>query len=237
MSTTSLPPAIARVRDAVCVDRNADAPLYSTRRRLGVLAFLLLGAVLLGVSLSVTPGDTAFYPLTLGLAATWIVGAVVTGPLPAGRFSLDASSGTVSNTVWLGVAAGAALGAIFVVGAFLTRLIPPLSDLVSKVLAFADYGSIGVVTAITLINGLAEELFFRGAVYSAVRPYQPVLVSTVVYVIATLASGNVMLGFAAILLGALCAVLRRCTGGVVAPICTHVVWSTILLFALPPIFG
>ena len=55
--------------------------------------------------------------------------------------------------------------------------------------------------------------------------------------IATLASGNVMLGFAAILLGAVCAILRRCTGGVVAPICTHVVWSTIVLFALPPIFG
>ncbi|SKY95530.1 abortive infection protein [Mycobacteroides abscessus subsp. abscessus] len=104
-------------------------------------------------------------------------------------------------------------------------------------LAFADYGSIAVVTAITLINGAAEELFFRGAVYSAVRPHHPVVVSTIVYTIATLASGNVMLGFAAILLGAVCAILRRCTGGVVAPICTHVVWSTIVLFALPPIFG
>ncbi|UEA58608.1 CPBP family intramembrane metalloprotease [Gordonia otitidis] len=237
MATTSLPPSVARLRDAVSVDRNIDAPLYSTRRRLGVLAFVLLGAALLGVSLSVTPGDTAFYPLTLGLAATWIVGAVVTGPLPAGRFSLDRSAGSVSNAVWLGVIAGAALGAVFVVGAFLTRLIPPLSDLVSQVLAFADYGSIGVVTAITLINGAAEELFFRGAVYSAVRPYHPILVSTVVYVIATLASGNVMLGFAAILLGSLCAVLRRCTGGIVAPVCTHVVWSTIVLFALPPIFN
>lgn len=237
MATTSLPPSVARLRDAVSVDRNIDAPQYSTRRRLGVLAFVLLGAALLGVSLSVTPGDTAFYPLTLGLAATWIVGAVVTGPLPAGRFSLDRSAGSVSNAVWLGVIAGAALGAVFVVGAFLTRLIPPLSDLVSQVLAFADYGSIGVVTAITLINGAAEELFFRGAVYSAVRPYHPILVSTVVYVIATLASGNVMLGFAAILLGSLCAVLRRCTGGIVAPVCTHVVWSTIVLFALPPIFN
>ena len=237
MATTSLPPSVARLRDAVSVDRNIDAPLYSTRRRLGVLAFVLLGAALLGVSLSVTPGDTAFYPLTLGLAATWIVGAVGTGPLPAGRFSLDGSAGSVSNAVWLGVIAGAALGAVFVVGAFLTRLIPPLSDLVSQVLAFADYGSIGVVTAITLINGAAEELFFRGAVYSAVRPYHPILVSTVVYVIATLASGNVMLGFAAILLGSLCAVLRRCTGGIVAPVCTHVVWSTIVLFALPPIFN
>ena len=237
MATTSLPPSVARLRDAVSVDRNIDAPLYSTRRRLGVLAFVLLGAALLGVSLSVTPGDTAFYPLTLGLAATWIVGAGVTGPLPAGRFSLVVSAGSVSNAVWLGVIAGAALGAVFVVGAFLTRLIPPLSDLVSQVLAFADYGSIGVVTAITLINGAAEELFFRGAVYSAVRPYHPILVSTVVYVIATLASGNVMLGFAAILLGSLCAVLRRCTGGIVAPVCTHVVWSTIVLFALPPIFN
>ena len=65
MATTSLPPSVARLRDAVSVDRNIDAPLYSTRRRLGVLAFVLLGAALLGVSLSVTPGAVSYTHLTL----------------------------------------------------------------------------------------------------------------------------------------------------------------------------
>ncbi|WP_287002012.1 MULTISPECIES: CPBP family intramembrane glutamic endopeptidase [Gordonia] len=236
MSTASLPRSVTRLLDAVAVDRNTDQPISSTRRRLAVVGFLLIGAVFLGVSLSVTPGDTAFYPLTLGLAATWIIGAIATSRLSAGRFSLDGDGSTL-GAVALGVVAGVAMGAVFVIGAFLTKLIGPLSELVSNVLAFADYGSIAIVTAITLINGAAEELFFRGAVYSAVRPHHPVVVSTVVYTIATLASGNVMLGFAAILLGAVCAILRRCTGGVAAPICTHVVWSTIVLFALPPIFG
>ncbi|MGV9827328.1 CPBP family intramembrane glutamic endopeptidase [Gordonia sp. NPDC003429] len=223
---------------AVSADRNAGQPVYSTRRRVGVGVVLVAGAVVLGVSLSVSPGDTAFYPLTFGLAAVWIVGALMTGPLRAGTFSPSSSArGTVAGAAGLGVAAGVAMGAIFVIGALLTRLIPALSDLVNQVLAFADYGSLPVVVAITLINAVGEEMFFRGSVYSAVRPHHPVVVSTVIYVAATLASGNVMLGFAAVLLGALCALLRRCTGGVLAPVCTHVVWSAIVLGALPRLFG
>ena len=63
------------------------------------------------------------------------------------------------------------------------------------------------------------------------------LISTVVYVAATLASGNLMLGFAAIFLGTVCALERRATGGVLAPILTHFVWSLVVLLALPPLFG
>ena len=62
------------------------------------------------------------------------------------------------------------------------------------------------------------------------------VVSTVAYVIATLATGNVMLAFAAVLLGAVVGLERRASGGVLAPILTHVTWSTVMLFALPLIF-
>ncbi len=57
-----------------------------------------------------------------------------------------------------------------------------------------------LLLVITAVNGVAEELFFRGAVYAAITRY-PVPVTTVAYVLATLATGNVMLAFAAVLLG------------------------------------
>ena len=58
-----------------------------------------------------------------------------------------------------------------------------------------------------------------------------------VYVAATLASGNPMIAFAAIILGTVCALERRATGGVLAPILTHLVWTLVVLLALPPLFG
>jgi uncharacterized protein len=90
---------------------------------------------------------------------------------------------------------------------------------------------------VALVGGIAEELFYRGALYTALGRYHPALVSTIVYVAATLASGNPMLGFAAIILGTVCALERRATGGVLAPILTHFVWTLVVLLALPPLFG
>ena len=64
------------------------------------------------------------------------------------------------------------------------------------------------------------------------------IISTVLYVIATSATtGNPMLGFAAIILGTVCALERRATGGVLAPMLTHFFWGLVMVLALPPIFG
>jgi membrane protease YdiL (CAAX protease family) len=52
-----------------------------------------------------------------------------------------------------------------------------------------------------------------------------------------MASGNYMLGFAAIILGTVCALERRASGGVLAPMLTHFVWGLIMVLVLPPIFG
>ena len=68
-----------------------------------------------------------------------------------------------------------------------------------------------------VVAPFVEELFFRGALYTALGRTRPVLISTVLYVIATSASGNPMLGFAAVILGTVCALERRATGGVLAP--------------------
>ena len=46
-----------------------------------------------------------------------------------------------------------------------------------------------------------------------------------------------MLGVAAVILGTVCALERRATGGVLAPALTHSVWGLVMLLALPPVFG
>ena len=49
-------------------------------------------------------------------------------------------------------------------------------------------------------------------------------------------AGAGWVGFAAILLGFVVGLQRRATGGILAPIITHLVWSVTMLYALPAIF-
>ena len=118
----------------------------------------------------------------------------------------------------------------------MVREIGPLDEQVSKVLDFADQGSLPLLVLVTAVNGVAEEMFFRGAVYDAIAPH-PVLWTTLANAAATAAAGNLMLAFAALLLGAVVGLERRATGGIAAPILTHVTWSVTMLFALPALFG
>ena len=112
-----------------------------------------------------------------------------------------------------------------------------VAELITRVLAYTEQGSWRLTMAVALLGAIAEELFYRGALYTALGRHHPLLISTLIYVIATLASGNPMLAFAAIILGTVCSLERRATGGVLAPILTHFVWSLVVLLALPPLFG
>ena len=218
-------------------DDSNDPPETRTqmlRRRIVVVVTLLVGSVLLSISLSIDPGDSSFYPMTFALAAVWAIGAVLSGRLHLGAFPPPRGGPVRAGAI--GVAVGLALGAVFVVGALVVREIPPIADFVSDVLDHADQGTFSLILATALVNGIAEEMFFRGAVYTALKGHAPVIFSTLIYIIATLASGNPMLGFAAILLGAVSALERRATGGIVASMGTHISWTIIMVFALPPLF-
>jgi membrane protease YdiL (CAAX protease family) len=117
------------------------------------------------------------------------------------------------------------------------REIPPIAERITRVLEYTNHGPVVFIVLIALGNAVAEELFFRGALYTALGGFHPVAISTLLYVAVTAASGNVMLGFAALILGTVCACERRATGGVLAPVLTHLVWGLIMVLALPPIFG
>jgi membrane protease YdiL (CAAX protease family) len=203
------------------------------RRQLVTAGFVVVGAVLLALSLRTKPGSTLFYPATLGLAVVWTVGAFTSGPLHLGRTLRGEEAGP--RPVAMPIVYGALLSALFVVGGLVVRQIPWLDAEVRHVLDHANSGSTALLVLITALNGVAEELFFRGALYAA-TPRHPVIVTTVAYTAATLATGNVMLAFAALLLGLLVGLERRATGGILAPIITHVLWSVSMLFVLPALF-
>jgi membrane protease YdiL (CAAX protease family) len=211
-----------------------DTPTALRRRQAVTVAFVVLGGTVLGLSLRIEPGSPWFYPATFGLALVWTVGALLSGPLHLGRIADPA--GRHRRPVVVPVLVGLGLAGIFVLGGLVVREIPWLDEQVRSVLDFADQGAIPLVVLVTLVNGVAEELFFRGAAYAA-TPRYPVPVTTVAYALATLATGNVMLAFAAIVLGVVVGLQRRASGGILAPILTHVTWSLTMLFALPALFA
>ena len=212
--------------------RQSDAAFL--RRRIVVAITLALGATLLGLSFSLRQGDPAFYPLTFGLAATWTLGSVLSGPLHLGHIQL---AGRLRRPTLTPIAVGLLLAALFVLGALIVRTIPSLVRLAEDVLGYARLGNLWVICVITLVNGIAEELFFRGALFAAIGVRHAVLISTVLYVLATVAGGNLVLVFTAAVLGTVVGLERRASGGILAPILTHVTWSLSMLFVLPPLFA
>ena len=204
------------------------------RRRMVVAITLAVGATLLGWSFSVEQGDPAFYPLTFALAVTWTLGSLLSGPLHLGHILLG---GRLRRPIVTPIAVGLLLAALFVLGALLVRTIPSLVRLTEDVLGYARLGNLWIIVLIALINGVAEELFFRGALFAAIGVRHAVLISTVIYASTTIAGGNPLLVFAAAVLGTVVALQRRASGGILAPIVTHLTWSLTMLFVLPPVFG
>jgi hypothetical protein len=209
-------------------------PSVVRRRRLIVCAVLVTGAALMGYSLTRPPGDVTFYWLTMALAAVWTTGSLLSGPLHLGRTTWQT---TARRPVITGAVTGVVVAAVFLVGGLVVRHIPAVSERITDVLQYTRHGPIGLIVIIAMVNGVAEELFFRGALYSALGRIYPVLISTVLYAASTLATGNPMLAFAGLILGAVCGLQRRATGGVLAPVLTHMVWGLIMVLALPLVFG
>jgi membrane protease YdiL (CAAX protease family) len=204
------------------------------RRQIVSAVVVVIGALVLAFALGRTdPGSVQFYGATLLLAVVWTVGAFASGPIHLGRIGIDET--VAARPVVQPILVGLGLASVFVVGAFIVRLITPLADQVRAVLDFAGEGSsAGLLLLVTVLNGIAEELFFRGGLYAAI-PSRQVPITAVAYAIATAATGNVMLAFAALVLGVVVGLERRASGGILAPVLTHLVWSVIMLYALPAI--
>ncbi len=213
--------------------RETDAAF---RRRRRVTAGVALGgAGLLGISLSTRPGSPAFYGLTLAVAGTWVAGGLASGPLHLGWMLTPGHQ--LRRPVVTPVVTGAGAFGVFYGAALVARRIPVLDRSITKVMRYAHQGSTPLVATTALANGVAEEVFFRGALYAAIGADRPVLTSTAVYALATAATRNPALLLASLVMGALFGVQRRVTGGIQAPVLTHVTWSALMLRFLPPLFA
>jgi|SoiMethySBSTD1v2_1073268.scaffolds.fasta_scaffold00468_6 CAAX protease family protein len=200
------------------------------RRRTVVAVTLVVGTGLLAATLAVPAGSDLFTLLGLLVAATWIGGSLLSGPLHLGRRG-GALTGRreVVGPIVLGVVAY--LG--FLVVSLVAREVPGLGGALDSILGKADAGPLALVLVVALVNAVAEEVFFRGALHSAFGGRDAARNATVVYVLVTVATLNVALVAAAAVMGTVFALERMSTRGILAPILTHVTWSTLMLLALP----
>ncbi|MBW0092614.1 CPBP family intramembrane metalloprotease [Pseudonocardia sp. KRD-184] len=188
---------------------------------------------MLGAGLSTRPDSPAFYGITLGTAATWVIGGLASGKLHLGWMQYGEN---LRRPLVTPVLTGVGAFGAFYAAALVAKRVPVLDRAISSVLQYADQGSDGLVVLTTLANGAAEEVFFRGALYAAVGEKRPVVASTGVYMLATVATRNPALVLASGVMGALFGLQRRSSGGIQAPLLTHLTWSTLMLRYLPPLF-
>jgi membrane protease YdiL (CAAX protease family) len=220
--------------DKVPRDHGESDAAFRRRRRV-TAGVSVAGAGLLGVSLSRKPDSPAFYGLTLGVAGTWVAGGLASGPLHLGWMRSPAD--TLTRPLLTPVALGAGSFGLFYGAALIARRVPVLAAAITRVLRYAHQGSLPLVLTTTLANGVAEEIFFRGALYAAVGREHPVVKSTAVYALATTATRNPALVLASVAMGLLFALQRRATGGIQAPVLSHLTWSVLMLRYLPPLFA
>jgi membrane protease YdiL (CAAX protease family) len=205
-----------------------DVPVARRRRRVVSALAIVVGTVLLAATLRVPNGSASFTVLALLVAATWIVGSFASGPIP-----LQPDRDPLWRTFLGPVVVGVAAFGVFVVAYLVARHLPLVGPAVDGVLATADAGPTAVVLLIALVNGVGEELFFRGALHAAFESHRPAIATIIVYVAVTAATGNVALFIAAAVMGALFSLERLSTRGVLAPIVTHLTWSALMVLALP----
>jgi uncharacterized protein len=205
-------------------------PAHARRRRLVVAATLVPGTATLVATLAAPPGSPAFSLLGVLLAAVWVAGSVAAGPLhldgqPTG---IERRRQVQAAVVLGGLAFGAFLGASVV-----ASHVPGLDDAIDSLLATADAGPTALVLAIAVVNAVAEERFFRGALPVALVGDHRVAVATAVYVMVTVATLNMALVVAAAAMGTVFMLERLSTRGILAPTLTHITWSSLMLLALP----
>ena len=205
--------------------------------RPGDLAWLgaagLGAAALLRSSFAARAGSARFYLLTTGLAGTWMCGALGGEPIPWRGDGVRTGPARAAQVLVVPIVTGAATFAVFYGAARAARRHRALRRAITSVLRYADAGSTPLVVLIASGSAVAEELFFRGALWSGTRPLRA---TTLAYAASTAATGNPALVLAGLITSVIFGWQRDATGGVLAPAVTHVTWSLLMLRYLPPLF-
>lgn len=193
-----------------------------------VAAAGLGGAGLVRASLTADPGSAQFYLLTAGLAATWTgaaltAGSPAAGPVRPGQLVRPVLTGAATFGLFYGIARVA-------------RHWPVLDRAIRSVLSYVEEGSTVPVLITAGVNAVAEELYFRGAVWELTGDARPLVATTAAYTASTAATGNLALVLGGAATSVVFGAERARSGGVVAPAVAHVTWSLLMLTCLPPLF-
>ncbi|MGH8967132.1 MAG: lysostaphin resistance A-like protein, partial [Actinomycetes bacterium] len=164
-------------------------------------------------------------------AAAWTVGGLASGPLHLGW--IEHRDRHLRRPVYVPVATGVGAFAVFYGGALVARRIPPLRKAVARVVRYADDIDESRLLATVCANAIAEEVFFRGGVYPSVSDRHAVVSSTALYALATVPTRNPVLIATAVAMGSTFALQRRASGGVQAPVLTHLTWSILMVRTIP----
>jgi len=192
-------------------------------------------AALLRSSFAAKAGSARFYLLTASLAGTWAGGALGAGPIPWCGDSWRTRPGSAARAlIVIPVVTGAGTFAMFYGAARVARHHRTLRRAIVGVLRYAEAGSTPLIVLIASGSGVAEEMFFRGALWTGLRPLST---TTLAYAASTAATGNPALVLAGLITSVIFGWQRDATGGVLAPAVAHVTWSVLMLRYLTPLFG
>jgi CAAX protease family protein len=191
-------------------------------------------AALLRSSFAAKAGSARFYLLATSLAGTWTCGALGAGPIPWRGDGWRTRPGSAARAlIVVPVVTGSATFAAFYGAARIARRHRTLRHAIASVLRYAEAGSTPLVVLIASGSAVAEELFFRGALWSGPRPLGT---STLAYAASTAPTGNLALVLAGLITSVVFGWQRNATGGVLAPALAHITWSVLMLRYLPPLF-
>jgi uncharacterized protein len=191
-------------------------------------------AALLRSSFAAKAGSARFYLLTAGLTGAWTGGALGAGPIPWRGEGWRTGPASAARAIFIVPAlTGAATFAMFYGAARGARRHHAMYHAIASVLRYADAGSTPLIVLIASGSGVAEELYFRGALWSGSRPLRT---TTLACAASTAAAGNPALVLAGLITSVVFGWQRAATGGVLAPAVSHVTWSVLMLRYLPPLF-
>lgn len=210
---------------------HSETPEQLVQRRWVSAVTLAIASFLMAWTLRISPGDPAIYAAALALGTTWVVGALMSGRVYLGAATRRGEQ--VSRTIIQSLLLGLLLVGLFLAGAVVVAAFPTLRDPLLDMMIHARMGILPVIVGLLFLNAVAAELFFRGGLYAATGGQHAVLITTFVFALSTVPTGMPALVVGAAVLGLVVGLQRRVTGGVLAPIITHLTWLTGMVFLLP----
>jgi membrane protease YdiL (CAAX protease family) len=195
----------------------------------GVTPSIVVGVIVAALAWGAmfTLGPRLFWPRAAAAGALIGAYAVSTGPTRIGHLF---THGSWPVDVAIGAASGAALYLVFWIGQkLIERIVPPLAVEVKDL--YAVRGATGRATMVVVLAVAAsgEELFFRGLLQARIG----FLLALAVYGAVHIWERKIILVLAALAGGAWWGALLSLTGGLVAPLVSHLTWCLMIIVWRP----